>query len=127
LQNAWVFPQGLYSEAKQHVNAVKENPCLIHLPKKDAIKTSKNPTQVDLLNIAYKDFPQLKETSMPSEKVIEAADKLRTIPLAERISLLEKVRGREEQLKEELKRINQISAYEEKQIKKIEKMVGMEI
>lgn len=83
-------PQQTINEAKQHVKAVEINPNLKHLPKKDAIKTAKNPSKIELINAAYEEFPELKDKKMSSVDVINTAEKLRTISAEDRPEFAEK-------------------------------------
>lgn len=65
------------NEAKRHVAAVEQFPALEALPKKEAIKTAKDSEKAEQYQQAVKEFPQLKESKLPVEATIRAADNLR--------------------------------------------------
>ncbi|OME29386.1 ParB N-terminal domain-containing protein [Paenibacillus sp. FSL E2-0274] len=71
---------GAISEARQHVAAVEQFPGLEALPKKEAIKTAKDPDKAELYQKAVNEFPILGEAKLPADVVIQGAEKLRSAP-----------------------------------------------
>lgn len=70
-------PQQTINEAKRHVAAVEQFPALESLPKKEAIRTAKEPDKAELYQKAVKEFPVLGEAKLPADVVIQGAEKLR--------------------------------------------------
>lgn len=73
------IPRQTINEAKQHVAAVEQFPALESLPKKEAIKTAKEPEKAAQYEQAVKDFPQLRESKLPVDTTIRAAENLRNV------------------------------------------------
>lgn len=71
---------GAISEARQHVAAVEQFPALESLPKKEAIRTAKEPDKAELYQKAVEEFPILGESKLPADVVIQGAEKLRSAP-----------------------------------------------
>ena len=72
--------QPALSQARSHVAAVEKYPELEGLPKKEAIKTSKDPDRALQYQAAVKDFPAFKEANLPVDVAIQGAEKLRNAP-----------------------------------------------
>ncbi|MEK3718904.1 ParB N-terminal domain-containing protein [Paenibacillus sp. FSL R7-0333] len=73
-------PQQTINEAKRHVAAVEQFPALESLPKKEAIRTAKEPDKAELYQKAVEEFPILGESKLPADVVIQGAEKLRSAP-----------------------------------------------
>lgn len=73
-------PRQTINEAKQHVAAVEQFPALEGLPKKEAIRTAKQPDKAEQYQKAVEEFPILGEAKLPAEVVIQGAEKLRNAP-----------------------------------------------
>ncbi|MGE7614750.1 ParB N-terminal domain-containing protein [Paenibacillus sp. NPDC101420] len=71
---------GAISEARQYVAAVEQFPALETLPKKEAIRTAKEPEKAERYQKAVEEFPQLAQAKVPVELAISGAEKLRDAP-----------------------------------------------
>lgn len=86
---------GAISEARQHVAAVEQFPALESLPKKEAIRTAKDPDKAEQYQKAVEEFPLLGEARLPADVVIQGADKLRNAPPEVAQEVLDKIAAEE--------------------------------
>lgn len=74
------IPERTLNEAKHHVQAVQQFPVLEFVPKKEAIKTAKEPDKAELYAKALEQYPQLKVMGYNVDDTVIMAQKMRTSP-----------------------------------------------